>query len=132
MSINNDGIPAAVKARAAFINKTGSVHASTLSYPPSRGEMPSAAYNALSTEWQVGTYVVFSYHTPIAWARPGDELLTVPLVRYSSTTTQHQGHCLHGSYRDGAGEIGKWLVAGDPGSVRKGKGASPYGERAGW
>jgi hypothetical protein len=58
--------------------------------------------------------------------------MTVPCVRYSNATTQHQYACLHGRYDSGVGEIGNWLDVGDPGSVRKGRGASPYGPREGW
>lgn len=36
-------------------------------------------------------YVVWSYGTPIGWAGPG-EALTIPEVKYSSTTTKHQGN----------------------------------------
>jgi CXCXC repeat len=35
-------------------------------------------------------YVIRSYGTPIGWAGPG-ELLTVPQVTYSVTTSRHQG-----------------------------------------
>ncbi len=36
-------------------------------------------------------YVIWSYGTPIGWAGPG-ESLTIPDVKYSATTTKHQGN----------------------------------------
>jgi hypothetical protein len=36
-------------------------------------------------------YVVWSYGTPIGWAGPG-EPLHIPDVKYSPTTTKHQGN----------------------------------------
>ena len=127
--VNNDAIPALVKARAAFCNRTGSVHAAHHQFPPNRGEMPQAAYDALATDWRAGTYVVFSYGTPIAWARPGDELLAVPHMRYSNTTSRHQRLC---RYSSEYGTVGVLLDVGDPGKVREGRGQSPYGPRYGW
>lgn len=37
-------------------------------------------------------YVVWSFSTPIAWV-DADGTVTVPDVRYSVTTTRHQGQC---------------------------------------
>lgn len=76
-------------------------------------------------------------------------LLTVPEVRYSQTTTQHQSACLGARvHRDepgrpltsdeyhGAGTvhltIGERVDAGDPGAVTRGRGRSPFGPRLGW
>lgn len=38
-------------------------------------------------------YIVFSYGTPIAWlaTRGGRKVMIVPAVKYSVTTTNHQG-----------------------------------------
>jgi hypothetical protein len=36
------------------------------------------------------TYVIASYHTPIAWRRPSGEWI-VPAAKYSVTTSQQQG-----------------------------------------
>lgn len=49
----------------------------------------------LPLEWSVQfrndnpTYIVFSYHTPIAWIA-SDGRTVIPNVTYSPTTTQHQ------------------------------------------
>lgn len=37
-------------------------------------------------------YVVWSFQTPIAWV-DADGTVTIPPLRYSVTTTQHQGQC---------------------------------------
>lgn len=93
-------------------------------------------------------YVVFSYDTPIGWVDMRDDapvaapLLTVPDVRYSNTTTQHQSHAvMHVSLTaDGALDYSRgYVYTGehttlpdvDPGEVRKGRGASPFGPRRG-
>lgn len=36
-------------------------------------------------------YAVWSYGTPIGWAGPGESLY-IPDVKYSATTTKHQGN----------------------------------------
>lgn len=65
-------------------------------------------------------YAVWSYDTPIGWLRQ-DGTLFMPPVRYSLTTTQHQGLLAR------AWDI--WFMATE--SARKGKGKSPYGPRSG-
>lgn len=37
-------------------------------------------------------YVVYSYSTPIAWYNPLTERWTIPAVKYSVTTSKHQGN----------------------------------------
>jgi hypothetical protein len=47
-------------------------------------------------------YVVFSYGTPIAWRTAGDQGAcgwTIPAVRYSVTTSKHQGIARRGAAR---------------------------------
>jgi hypothetical protein len=67
----------------------------------STGRMPADACQMLTqavaraAELGAPLYVVYSYATPIAWALEG-ELLTVPDVRYSVTTSRHQSLCLGG------------------------------------
>ena len=97
------------------------------------GDLPPKWKDALASDIAtIGVeYVVYSYSTPIAWVRrlgragyhdPNSGGITIPPVRYSNTTTQHQ-----------------WLTASALGqkfttteSAREGKGRSPYGSRAGW
>lgn len=130
--VTNTQASAKMAARKPFRNSTGSLWGEPRNLLPDRGYMPGAAWDLLREQFVPGTYVVFSYATPIAWATPGAALLTVPDVRYSNTTTQHQGACLHGSYDSGVGQVGQRVLTGAPECVRRGKGHSPYGPRAGW
>jgi hypothetical protein len=61
---------------------------------PYWGHLDTAHLYLLRRDLQAhGTlYVVYSYQTPIAWARVGGHLY-VPDVRYSPTTTKHQNIC---------------------------------------
>ena len=97
----------------------GNVSARIVTLPMlSRGALPReyhASYNG-------ALYAVDSYETPIAWIDRSGEV-TMPPVRYSNTTTQHQ----HMTAR----ALGVGFGATD-GSFRKGKGRSPFGPRAGW
>jgi hypothetical protein len=70
-------------------------------------------------------YVVFSYDTPIAWHDSVTGEWTVPAVRYSVTTTQHQ----YTVARALGIEWSSWA----PGTIaaNKGHGKSPYGPRTG-
>lgn len=50
-------------------------------------------YGQLPVEWKESAkradYVLYSYQTPIAWVVAGE--WTIPPVKYSVTTTNHQG-----------------------------------------
>lgn len=50
------------------------------------GRLPRAYWDAAAA----ATYLVFSYDTPIAWRNP-DGTWTCPHVKYSVTTSKHQG-----------------------------------------
>lgn len=82
-----------------------------------KGDLPRGYWETLSG----ALYIVRSYRTPIAW-RTVDHEVIIPPVRYSNTTTQHQYLA--------ARAWGQEFVATD-GSVRKGRGRSPYGPREG-
>ena len=136
-----------MKARREFSNKTGSLTGrwfinGIAAVCNGIGDLPNRYALELENIAR-RVYVVYSYATPIAWAHEDDELLTVPKVNYSLTTTQHQGHCIsqHRGWTpyNGPGTtraidpivIGAWYSNGTPENiVRKGKGKSPYGE--GW
>ncbi len=83
--------------RSAFIDKrpisfktnalsaiSGSVFATGELPPPHREEYRKAAEEGLIT------YTVLSYRTPIAWVLESGEVV-IPEVRYSVTTSGHQG-----------------------------------------
>lgn len=59
---------------------------------PEHGRLPAGHKAALVDSVAAGTvdYVVWSYGTPIAWHRT-DTGWTIPDVRYSATTSRHQG-----------------------------------------
>lgn len=93
-----------------------------------------------SYEWDcAGQTVTSERHAAAA-------LLAVPKVRYSQTTTRHQSACILAALdRDDVAAplpddkrytprhllvtIGERVDAGDPGAVRAGRGASPFGSR---
>jgi hypothetical protein len=56
------------------------------------GQLPTEHVNRLMIDHLSGdlTYVIFSYQTPIAW-KMRDGHVRRPRVRYSVTTSQHQG-----------------------------------------
>lgn len=56
------------------------------------GRLPRDPANAIMIDHLSGSldYIVYSYGTPIAWHRT-DTGWTVPDVRYSVTTSRHQG-----------------------------------------
>jgi hypothetical protein len=55
------------------------------------GQLPREHANAFMLDHMTGiTYVVWSYDTPIAWVRK-DGTVVEPDVRYSRTTSKHQG-----------------------------------------
>ncbi|AKJ72416.1 hypothetical protein AU099_gp73 [Gordonia phage GTE8] len=101
-----------------------------------------------STQLSAYVYVVFSYETPIAWLDMRDTapvpspLLTVPDVRYSLATGRHQTSVLSHLPLKPNGERDysrSYVTTGqratlpdvDPGEVRRGRGASPFGPRSG-
>lgn len=60
--------------------------------PPYRGQLDDAEWAILSADAQAYnlTYVVYSYHTPIAWVRKDGSVYRVA-QRFSPTTSKHQG-----------------------------------------
>ena len=77
---------ALVAARMPFANSSGTF-TGVVGYPGTFGELP-AQYRAEFPTRGV-SYTIMSYDTPIAWL-VGD-VWTMPDVRYSITTTIHQG-----------------------------------------
>jgi len=64
------------------------------------GQLPREHLDALIAAHKAGTvYVVFSYETPIAWYSEHNNTWTIPNVKYSITTTQHQGQVYLGASR---------------------------------
>lgn len=59
---------------------------------PGKGMMPESEYNTLELMHRLRgiDYVVFSYRTPIAYRLTNGTWIT-PAVKYSPTTSQHQG-----------------------------------------
>jgi hypothetical protein len=59
---------------------------------PGKGKMPESEYSKLELLHRLRgiDYVVFSYYTPIAY-RTTNGMWHMPSVRYSNTTSQHQG-----------------------------------------
>jgi hypothetical protein len=83
----------AIRRRETFIAGDGSLSARFISFtaPNGRASRPviDALRDAIATT-DAPLYVVLSYGTPIAWAA-GPGPLTVPDVKYSVTTSRHQG-----------------------------------------
>lgn len=124
----NDQAIEYIKQRDHFSSSTGNF----VGYPVPRvllslGDLPEEGQQQLLADYAKWAkeddmlYVVYSYVTPIAWVR-GDELV-MPNIRYSGTTTKHQGIVRRAG--------GKSIDCGDPGQVRRGKGHTPYGPQ-GW
>jgi hypothetical protein len=58
---------------------------------------PFTSNGAISADWdEQGAYVVKSYSTAIAVIYPDEQRATLNAVRYSSTTSKHQGEARHG------------------------------------
>lgn len=87
---------------------------------PTFGELPASWHASLCR----ADFAAYSYETPIAWHVEG-EGWTMPPIRYSVTTTQHQYTVARALNID-------WRSWG-PGSTaaNKGRGRSPYGPRTG-
>jgi hypothetical protein len=142
--LSNDECSQAMADRREFRNRTGSLWGQWFDDLPDTGPgvLPVSYVDELKELAPV--YVVYSYETPIAWATAGDELLTVPDVNYSLTTSQHQQACLNvpGEYRwiDGqfttirpSRRIGRLHNNGTPtNTFSKGKGRTPFRERVGY
>ena len=136
----NDHVLAHIIDRTPFANRQHSLWAELTSLP-GNGEAPESVVDAIrdaTRNYTEKVYVVYSYSTPIAWAREDDELLTVPDISYSITTSQHQGACLGGrpsvpiNWDEKSVTTGRRVKMGDPGQVRKGRGHSPYTAHGGW
>lgn len=105
---------------------------------PTLGHLPEAFRTLIDA--QSVDYVVFSYSTPIAWHTPDGWV--VPPVRYSVTTSRHQGQARLGAHYSADDVISTGPVADvmraegyafrDGGWFRPGRGRSPMGPRAGW
>jgi hypothetical protein len=118
--------PDAIRRRDPFVSANGTLTGGyeTAPHPP-LGRMAPGISPAflLSVDSAVmsgaALYVVRSYGTPIAWAGP-DELLTVPGVRYTVTTTRHQSICRRADYADGLCHGESPAGHGDPRCGRQG------------
>lgn len=89
----------AIRQREAF--RASSMRAGIRTWldhvPP--GRLPREHYERLREDLNTHRqlYVVFSYGTPIAWALPLDDSPgVVPDVKYSTTTSKHQGYARRG------------------------------------
>lgn len=87
------------------------------------GDLTEFWVKAFDADYREGgiDYVVWSYETVIAWVRVNGGI-TMPPVRYSNTTTQHQ-HLV-------ATALGVSFTSTE--SARMGKGKTPYTSRSGW
>ena len=88
----------AIATRQAFASSTGSLHGAwksfvSFGYAPQavRDEIRLALFPAGATERQE-VYVVYSYGTPIAYAKQGGDLVVFD-VKYSNTTSRHSSLC---------------------------------------
>jgi hypothetical protein len=78
------------RSRTPFTT-SGALSGRFCDYCPGTGRMPEAMAEVMREDFRKfgRMFVVFSYGTPIAWARPdGSEV--IPAVRYSVTTSRHQ------------------------------------------
>ncbi len=83
-----NAVDANVSNRRDFQHGNVSGQTYTASGDVSTGQLP-AEYRKMLAEAVGAVYVVFSYRTPIAWWS-GDGGWTMPNVRYSVTTSNHQ------------------------------------------
>lgn len=88
--------PYFIATRQAF--DAGNLYASYMRHMPiSHGELSDVEWvkmdRAIRARLPEATYVVYSYLTPIAWVTEDEDPLYVPDVRYSVTTSRHQGKC---------------------------------------
>ena len=131
--LSNDQCTQAIYDRREFSNRTGSLRGEWIeprslsrvrpgALPESWcsvwerfGDLPEVWRDRFVADLLTGElYVVWSYETPIAWARKDDVRLTVPNVTYSLTTSQHQQSCLHGEVNrvDGRRHTGDYVSLG--------------------
>lgn len=76
-----------IAARQSF-RTSGALQGATATAYVSTGRLPAEWHESLGR----ADYVVTSYATPIAWHIPGEGWVR-PEVRYSRTTSRHQGLC---------------------------------------
>ena len=88
----------AIAARQAFIADSMSAEWTTSPFRPGddlafeeRGQLMADTRDAEGQQ----LYVVYSYATPIAWVLPNGTV-RFPAVRYSMTTSRHQGQAARG------------------------------------
>lgn len=90
--VTNSEAVGKIARREDFSNATGSLTGKDIGVHPTGsrfGWLPEWADHELS---KVGwAYVVFSYATPIGWFDHQRSMWVVPRVRYSATTSRHQG-----------------------------------------
>lgn len=93
--VSNQDATALIRNRTPFATHTGSLSGLfTLGAPYNTGYLPDEHRHDLREAWEhAGTdlFVVYSYGTPIAWH--DGERWTRPAVKYSVTTSRHQGRC---------------------------------------
>lgn len=82
-------IDSAIGFRADFSHGNVSARSYLRARDVPTGQLPSEHRDALSAIGDALVYVVFSYATPIAWFGPDGWI--VPDVKYSQTTSCHQG-----------------------------------------
>lgn len=91
--VSNRDAATYIETRQEFESNTGSLYGIySAGYYPSTGILPREHREALGKAWErAGTnlFTVYSYATPIAWH--DGEKWTRPDVKYSPTTSRHQG-----------------------------------------
>ena len=89
MRVTNRQARAFIERRVEFRNSTGSLRGVTRPHSHPGSRLPSEYADGLSGS----PYVVYSYATPIAWVHAETGAWVRPAVKYSPTTSCHQGAC---------------------------------------
>ena len=87
VSLNSGTIREALRTRTEF-DANGTMRGTTSRY--STGALPAEHKEQYLADWNDITFTVLSYATPIGWVL-ADGTVRIPEVRYSQTTTRHQG-----------------------------------------
>ena len=91
---NGNGAARCIDARIPFTT-AGALRGNFWRAGNPLGQLPDqyrAEFSAAVKAHGLRLFVVYSYSTPIAWITP-DGTVTRPEVRYSVTTSRHQGMC---------------------------------------
>jgi hypothetical protein len=92
MALKGAGKQAISKAMREMANfRHGNLSGRWCDKLPETGQLPEAHRDMLNEdiENEGSQYVIFSYNTPIAWKTNG--WWYIPDIKYSTTTTNHQG-----------------------------------------